>query len=68
MVVVGLGRFSTSLALELVKRDIDVLGIDRSPKIVQSLAGSPTQVVAAHSTDAEAMEQLGVPEFSRAWS
>lgn len=66
VVVIGLGRFGTSLALELVKRDIDVLGIDRNSRIVQSLAGSLTQVVAADSTDAEAMEQLGVQEFSRA--
>lgn len=66
VVVIGLGRFGTSLAVELAKRDIEVLGIDRSSRIVQSLAGSLTQVVAADSTDIEAMRQLGVPEFSRA--
>ncbi|OXM75329.1 potassium transporter [Amycolatopsis sp. KNN50.9b] len=64
--VIGLGRFGASLALELAKRDVEVLGIDRSPRIVQSLSGQLTQVVSADSTDIEAMRQLGVPEFSRA--
>lgn len=66
VVVIGLGRFGTSLATELAERDIEVLGIDRSSRIVQTLAGTLTQVVSADSTDIEAMRQLGVHEFSRA--
>ncbi|WP_158896239.1 potassium channel family protein [Amycolatopsis anabasis] len=66
VVVIGLGRFGTSLAVELAERGIDVLGIDRSSRIVQALSGSLTQVVVADSTDLEAMRQLGVHEFSRA--
>ena len=38
-----LGRFARRLALQLMAADIEVLGIDDSPKIVQELApGSPT--------------------------
>jgi trk system potassium uptake protein len=66
VVVIGLGRFGSSLALELAERDIEVLGIDSSARIVQSLAGRLTHVVTADSTDLEAMRQLGVQEFSRA--
>ncbi|WP_405145127.1 TrkA family potassium uptake protein [Sphaerisporangium sp. NBC_01403] len=66
VVVIGLGRFGTSLALELVRRGTEVLAIDNRPKVVQNLAGSLTHVVAADSTDMEALRQLGVPDFYQA--
>ncbi|WP_433497588.1 potassium channel family protein [Sphaerimonospora sp. CA-214678] len=66
IVVVGLGRFGTSLALELTRRGTEVLAIDRRPKVVQNLAGHITHVVTADSTDIEALRQLGVPDFYRA--
>lgn len=66
IVVLGLGRFGTSLALELENDGVEVLGIDTDMKLVQSLAGRLTHVVQADSTDADAMRQLAVPEFSRA--
>ncbi|WP_055479558.1 potassium channel family protein [Sphaerimonospora mesophila] len=66
VVVVGLGRFGTSLALELTRRGTEVLAIDRRPKVVQNLAGHITHVVTADSTDIEALRQLGVPDFYRA--
>ena len=64
--VVGLGRFGKSLALELVKEGVEVLGIDSDPKVVQSLAGRLTHVVEADTTDEEAMRQLSVQDFDRA--
>ncbi|GGD13758.1 potassium channel family protein [Nocardioides daphniae] len=66
VVVIGLGRFGKSLALELVKEGTEVLGIDSDRKIVQSLAGRLTHVVEADSTNEEAMRQLSVHEFDRA--
>jgi trk/ktr system potassium uptake protein len=65
VVVIGLGRFGTSLALELLESDTEVLGIDSDPKTVQALAGTLTHVVAADSTDEEALRQLSVHEFER---
>lgn len=65
VVVVGLGRFGKSLALELVEQGIEVLGIDGDPRVVQSLAGRLTHVVEADSTNEEAMRQLQVSEFTR---
>lgn len=59
-----MGRFGTSLALELVHEGIEVLGIDQDAKMVQSLAGRLTHVVQADSTDEEAMRQLSVHEFA----
>lgn len=64
--VIGLGRFGKSLALELVKEGVEVLGIDGDPKVVQSLAGRLTHVVEADSTDEEAMRQLSLQDFERA--
>ena len=66
VVVMGLGRFGKSLALELVNEGVEVLGIDTDPKLVQSLAGRLTHVVEADSTNMEAMKQLSVHEFDRA--
>jgi trk system potassium uptake protein TrkA len=65
-VVIGLGRFGSALAGELTRRGTEVLAIDNNAKLVQSLSGQLTHVVAADSTDIEALRQLGVPEFSRA--
>lgn len=66
VVVIGLGRFGSSLALELTRRGTEVLAIDRRPKVVQSLAGQITHIATADATDAEALRQLGVPDFYRA--
>ncbi len=63
--VIGLGRFGTSLALELMAGGTDVLGIDADEEIVQSLNGVLTQVVRTDSTKVEALKQLAVDEFDR---
>ena len=66
MVVIGLGRFGKSLALELMAEGTEVLGVDDNPKTVQNLAGRLTHVVEADSTNEEALRQLSVHEFDRA--
>lgn len=66
VVVIGLGRFGTALALELAGNGTEVLAIDSRPKVVQALSGSLTQIATADATDAEALRQLGVPDFERA--
>ncbi len=64
--VIGLGRFGESLALELEASGTEVLGIDTDEQVVQKLAGVLTHAVVADSTDEEAMRQLSVDEFTRA--
>lgn len=66
VVVIGLGRFGTSLALELARTGTQVLAIDNQPAVVQRLAGSLTRVVALDSTDIEALREVGVDDFARA--
>jgi len=63
--VIGLGRFGTALALELVGNGTEVLGVDNRPDIVQHLAGQLGQVVVADSTDADALEEIGIADFGR---
>jgi trk system potassium uptake protein TrkA len=63
--VIGLGRFGSSLALELMTSGTEVLGIDLDEDLVQSLNGSLTQVVRADSTKREALHQLAIGEFDR---
>lgn len=66
VVVIGLGRFGSALALELMATGTDVLGIDADEDIVQSLNGRLTHVVCADSTKEEALRQLSVHQFDRA--
>jgi trk system potassium uptake protein len=64
--VIGLGRFGTALALELVKTGREVLGIDSDERLVQANAESLTHVVQADSTDEAALRELGVQDFDSA--
>lgn len=64
--VIGLGRFGTSLALQLARDGTEVLAIDSSPQVVQRLSSSLSQVVAADATDEDALRQIGVADFRRA--
>ena len=66
VVVIGLGRFGSSVALSLARLGHEVLGIDLSPEPVQVLADRLTHVVEADSTNADALRRLGVHEFEHA--
>lgn len=63
--VIGLGRFGTSLALELMTAGTHVLGVDASEDVVQALNGQLTQVVRADSTRPDVLEQLAIGDFDR---
>ncbi|MFM1845686.1 MAG: hypothetical protein RIS19_159 [Actinomycetota bacterium] len=66
IVVIGLGRFGTSLALELLKEGREVLGIDADERIVQGLSDRFTDVVQADTTDEAALRELGIQDFDSA--
>lgn len=65
-VVIGLGRFGGSLAIELVERGSEVLALDSRPKMVQQYADNLTHTAVVDSTDPESLRQLGVHRFRRA--
>ncbi|MCZ7459035.1 potassium channel family protein [Streptomyces sp. WMMC940] len=64
--VIGLGRFGSSLALELTRRGWDVLGIDTDQQLVQRHSDTLTHSAVADCTDPEVLRQLGVHEFTSA--
>lgn len=64
VIVIGLGRFGTAVARSLVQLGHDVLAIDERPDIVQKYASDFTHVVAADTTDTEALRQIGAEQFS----
>ncbi len=64
--VIGLGRFGGALARELVTHGSEVLAIDSNPAPVQQYSDELTHVAVADTTDMEALEQLGVPDFPHA--
>ena len=66
ILVIGLGRFGSSLAQCLVELGHEVLGVDSDPSLVQQMSGVLTQTVEADSTDVEVLRQLGAAEFSSA--
>ncbi|SDT21082.1 trk system potassium uptake protein TrkA [Paenibacillaceae bacterium GAS479] len=61
--VIGLGRFGSSLAKELVHLGHEVLGIDRSEELVDDMSSLLTHTVCADSTDEEALRSLGIRNF-----
>lgn len=62
-VVIGLGRFGSSLALELMELGYEVLGIDRDEEIVEELSDRLTHTVVADATEEEVLKSLGVRNF-----
>lgn len=61
--VIGLGRFGSSVARTLMARGAVVLGIDRSPQIVQAMADELTQAVSLDSTSEDALREIDIMSF-----
>lgn len=66
VLVVGLGRFGSSVARSLERLGHEVLAVDERADIVQKFASDFTHVVAADTTDTEALRQIGADQFLRA--
>lgn len=62
-VVIGLGRFGSSIALELMALNYEVLGIDRNEEIVSDMSELLTYAVVADASDEEVLKSLGVRNF-----
>ena len=63
VVVVGLGRFGSSVARELYEKGHDVLAIDTGETSVQELLGHVTYAVKADATNESVLEELAVSTF-----
>ncbi len=62
-VILGLGRFGSSLARTLYGLGHDVLAIDASEDIIQDISDSVTHAVQADATDENALRSLGLRNF-----
>ncbi|MNI05051.1 Ktr system potassium uptake protein A [compost metagenome] len=65
-VVIGLGRFGSSLSRELIKLGHEVLGIDKDEEAVDEMKDVLTHAVEADSTDEEVLKSLGIRNFDTA--
>ena len=66
IVVIGLGRFGSSVAKALYQLGHDVLAIDRNEKLVQDIMGQVTFSVQGDATDEAVLRELAVPNFDSA--
>ena len=62
-VVIGLGRFGTTLARQLCALGGEVLAIDVRSDLVQQVANDVTQAVVGDAQDKEVLRALGVRDF-----
>lgn len=65
VVVLGLGRFGSSLAEELTCHGVEVLGMDSDPRLVQECSRFLTDAAIGDTTDPETLVQFGVHEVER---
>ncbi|GAA4349371.1 TrkA family potassium uptake protein [Angustibacter luteus] len=64
VLVVGLGRFGSSIAEALDRMGHEVLAVDKDPAIVQEWSGRLTHVIEADSATEEALRQVGAADFT----
>ena len=62
-VVVGLGRFGSSIATTLYSLGNDVLVIDKNEDLVEDIADKVTHAVQADATDENTLKSLGIRNF-----
>jgi trk system potassium uptake protein len=61
--VIGLGTFGTDLAVLLNKAGYEVLAIDKSIDLVESIGPNVTHAVKAEATSEAALQKLGIANF-----
>ncbi|SDD74307.1 trk system potassium uptake protein TrkA [Sanguibacter gelidistatuariae] len=63
VLVIGLGRFGSAMAMTLDRLGQDVLAVERSPALVAHFSDR-LPIVEADATNPEALDQLGARDFS----
>lgn len=61
--VIGLGNFGGTVAVELVRLQHEVLGIDVDPRYVDKFADKLTQTLVADGTDERVIQELGLSGY-----
>lgn len=65
-IVIGLGRFGSSLTKTLIQNGHEVLAVDKNEQLVQEMAPIATHAITADCTDESVLRELGVGNFSHA--
>jgi trk system potassium uptake protein TrkA len=63
VLVIGLGRFGTAVALELTELGHEVLAVDRDEGVVNEIASKVTHAVQLDATDEDALRAVGAGDF-----
>lgn len=63
IIVIGLGYFGESIAMELANLGHDVIGIDTDPEIIQRTATLLTDAIQLDATNIEALRTMEIPSF-----
>ena len=66
VVVIGLGRFGSSVARSLYNLGHDVLAMDVDEERVQNMMGQVTYPVVGDGTNESTLRELGVPDYNAA--
>ena len=66
IIILGLGRLGSSMAMQLEANGCKVMAVDSNPKKIRQIADYVTKAVCADVTDEDAMEELGVHNFDTA--
>ncbi|WP_206109313.1 TrkA family potassium uptake protein [Paenibacillus sp. HB172176] len=64
--VIGLGRFGSSLTRTLIENGHEVLAVDKNEQLVQDMASIATHALQADCTDELVLRELGATNFSHA--
>jgi trk system potassium uptake protein TrkA len=62
-VIIGLGRFGSSIGKELIQLGYEVLGIDKDEEMVDEMSDVLTHTAIADCTDENVLRSLGVRNF-----
>lgn len=62
-VVIGCGRFGTSVATQLYDLGFEVMAVDKSEETIQNLADKVTYAVQADAVDENSLNSIGIRNF-----
>ena len=62
-VIIGCGRFGSSVAKKLHELGCEVMAVDSSEETIQSIADTVTHAVQADATDENALKAMGIRNF-----
>ncbi|MGJ3507102.1 potassium channel family protein [Enemella sp. A6] len=65
ILIIGLGRFGTSVAETLIEMGHEVLAVDEDETLVQKYADDFTHTMQVDATDPDALEQIGAGQFEK---